>query len=234
MIDLKIKELYPLLKPVVVKISSLNTLTPELSNKIAYELTRDIKLVRDVHENNDIPPFSIKNLSSNSFELHIMIPVSETALYTHAERLNISIDRIEYPIPKIPNVSNIKKINLNFTSYTAFRWENNYVPYFEPFLFWKGCLNLWSRFVNYNIDKEIVNGIIIEIYPVRTEFQIEKVTLSDKIIITAFKGNVELEFPKDISNDSKVLVLTLLEAAKHTGVGVKRAWGMGNIEYSIQ
>ncbi|NNG66414.1 CRISPR system precrRNA processing endoribonuclease RAMP protein Cas6 [Caldanaerobacter subterraneus] len=233
MIDLKIKNLYPLLNPAVVKIKSQNLLKPELANKIAYELTRDIKLVRDIHENRDIPPFAIKNLTDNSFELHIMIPISETALYSHAERLKIKIEEIDYPIIKIPNIHTIKQVILNFTSPTSFRWRNSYVPYFEPFLFWKGVLNLWKRFVNFDISEEIVDGLVIEIHPVKTDFIIERITLSEKIIIPAFKGSAVLEFSKDLSSESKTLVLTLLESARHTGVGVKRAWGMGNLEYQV-
>jgi len=60
MIDLKVKDLYPIIKPIIVKIHSANKLTPEFANKIAYELMRDVKLVRDIHNNRAVPPFSIK------------------------------------------------------------------------------------------------------------------------------------------------------------------------------
>lgn len=234
MIDLKVKDLYPIIKPIIVKIHSANKLTPEFANKIAYELMRDVKLVRDIHNNGAVPPFSIKNLKNNVFDLCIMIPVSETSLYFNAERLNVNIDKIEYPNVEIYNVSEIYNINLYFTSPTSFKTTNSHIPYFEPLMFWKSCIRLWSEFTNYNIDPNIGEDIASKIYPYIMDIKIEKTFLNDKFYIEGFTGTVNLHFSKNISAESKVLILTLLESASCTGVGVKRAWGMGNVEYKIQ
>jgi CRISPR-associated endoribonuclease Cas6 len=234
MIDLKTKDIYPTIKPVIVKIRAKNKLTPEFANKIAYELMRDIKFVRDIHDNKAIPPFSIKNLKNNIFELYIMIPVSETSLYLNAERLNVIIDKIEYPNVEIYNVSEISNIDLYFISPTSFKTTNSYIPYFEPLMFWKSCIRLWSEFTNYNIVPDIGEDIASKIYPYNMNIKTEKMFLNDKFYIEGFTGTVNLYFAKNISAESKVLILTLLESASCTGVGVKRAWGMGNVEYKIQ
>jgi len=233
-IDLKVKDLYPVLKPTVVKIESEGVLNPQTANRIGYEFLHDVKAVRDAHNNKSVPPFAIKKLQRNSFELHIMIPVSETALYIHAERMGVKIYSIEYPKFNIPSVYNVEGVDIIFTSPTSFRWDQKHIPYFESLLFWRSCLKLWSLFTGHKIEEQdrMVNVLAAEVYTVFTDLNIVRYEImGKKVFYKGFKGSVQLAFSEALSSESKVFILTLLHSAAHTGVGIKRAWGMGNLEW---
>lgn len=181
-IDLKVKDLYPVLKPTVVKIESEGVLNPQTANRIGYEFLHDVKAVRDAHNNKSVPPFAIKKLQRNSFELHIMIPVSETALYIHAERMGVKIYSIEYPKFNIPSVYNVEGVDIIFTSPTSFRWDQKHIPYFESLLFWRSCLKLWSLFTGHKIEEQdrMVNVLAAEVYTVFTDLIFIKVFVFGK------------------------------------------------------
>jgi CRISPR/Cas system endoribonuclease Cas6 (RAMP superfamily) len=235
MIDINSRELYPALKPTVIKIEAAKLLTPQDANRIGYSLLQDIKAVRDAHESERIPPFTVKNLMENSFELHVMIPVSETAVYLHAKKLGLKLRSIEYPQHDIPPVHSVDGVDITFSSPTAFRWNMKIIPCFEPLLFWRSTLQLWSIFTGYQIEdlEETASGLLISMYPQFIDIRIvQHEIIKGKAICNGFVGSVQLVFAKNITAETKVFALNLLNSATHTGVGIKRAWGMGNLEYT--
>lgn len=235
MIDIKINDLYPSLKPVVIKLEAEKMLTPQDANRFCYQILRDVKTVRDAHENELIPPFTVKKLYQNYFELHVFIPVSETAVGLHAERLGLKIKGIDYPELNIVPVHSVDGADVVFTSPTAFRWNREYISCFEPMLFWRSALQLWSIFTGFRIEnlEEAAGRMLISMYPQFTDIRVVNYEIiKNKAVCSGFVGSVQLVFARNVSAETKVFALNLLNSASHTGVGVKRAWGMGNLEYA--
>jgi len=206
--------------------------SPKRANAVIYNMLGD---TYNIHRGHDLykKQFSITDLSPESFNAVFLTPLPENTLKSRAGKHNLTVENIEYNSDKtIPNLSEINKVQLEFTSPTRFYFKDSLVPAFESYLFWCSILSVW-----YNIKQRqpmlTADKMLTLIYPENISTTRSLVMLDKNLPFYGFTGKVDLIFDKKAIGDIKLFIYLLLEAASYIGVGTKTGWGMGNVKLII-
>jgi hypothetical protein len=222
---------YPYPRPQAVKLKIKGDI-PYPKNALAavYDIFRDIETVNKAHQAKEPPPFAVKEFSRSGFAItsYLALPTNMVSDRLKAKGLFIADDPIYLPQTDLPPLYALKDITINFRTPTAFKYGPGCVPEFYAPIFIKSATDSYKRIIP-GLPEFSVSGILKYIEFTDYNLQKSKYQLTKDLAIQGFKGRVCLRFKPTAVPELKLLTIYLLESASICGVGVKKAWGMGDV-----
>ncbi|AEE97687.1 CRISPR system precrRNA processing endoribonuclease RAMP protein Cas6 [Mahella australiensis] len=226
---------YPYPRPQAVKIQ-VKGHVPYPKNALAtvYDIFRDIETVNKAHEAKEAPPFAIKDFNMNGFAItsYLALPTDTVTERLKTKGFHTVGQPIYLPQNELPPLYGLKGVTIQFRTPTAFKYNTGYVPEFYGPVFIKSITESYRRIIP-GCPEFSTSDILKYIRFTATDLQKGKYRLTEELMVTGFKGKVYLQFKLSTPPELKLLILYFLEAASICGVGMKKAWGMGDIYITI-
>jgi hypothetical protein len=226
---------YPYPRPQAVKIQVKGYVPyPKNALAIVYDIFRDIETVNKAHEAKEAPPFAIKDFSENGFAItsYLALPTNAIVERLKAKGFCTVGQPVYLPQNELPPLYGLKGVIIQFRTPTAFKYHTTYVPEFYGPVFIKSITENYRRIMR-GCPEFSVSDILRYIQFTAIDLQKSKYQLTENLMLRGFKGKVYLQFKTSTPPELKLLILYFLEAASICGVGMKKAWGMGDIYITI-
>jgi CRISPR/Cas system endoribonuclease Cas6 (RAMP superfamily) len=226
---------YPYPRPQAVKLKVKGYVPyPKSALAAVYDIFRDIEPVNRAHEEKEPPPFAVKEFSRSGFAItsYLALPTDMVSDRLKAKGLFIADNPIYLPQTDLPPLYELKDIAVNFTTPTAFKYNTGYVPEFYAPIFIKSAIDSYKRIIP-GLPEFSVSDILKYIEFTDYNLQKSRYQLTKDLAIQGFKGRLRLRFKPVAVPELKLLIIYLLESASICGVGVKKAWGMGDLNIAF-